>query len=247
MAIKKEDRLSRLHDERGNFINPKDLGDIFPAMYEKLKLILGLELNKPFINYPSIKIFKSYLSKKDVLYEWGSGRSTSFFAKRVYMVHSVESDKKWLNTTENLLKKKNLMNYTLDFHEDDISEEFLNAPTLRKTKEEDGKDKVYVIDGGPRNLCAQLAGKICKNNDIIYLDDSDKNWSLIDVKRRQINDEKNIRGAYLNLLSTLGNRGFASVSVRGFSPTNLFVKESTFFFHVENQRFMKVISRFAAS
>ena len=241
MAIKKHLRLSRLHDEKNNFINPKDLPHIVPALFEKIRFLFNNSSELPIINYPSINIFKKYLSKDIVVIEWGSGRSTSWYGSLAKSVYSVEKKSEWYKETKRLIDKKNLKNCTLDFASE--IKDYVEKPLQRIGSNQ--SPKVFIIDGHYRRLCSVAASEICTENDVIYLDDSCKNWSILDAKNFTNDHPSNVKAAYSNLLAKLSPKGFSTLSVRSFSPTHVFVKESTFFFHHKNTNFLKCIKKYA--
>lgn len=85
----------------------------------------------------------------------------------------------------------------------------------------------------------------CSNNDVVYLDDSDKNCSY-DAAEAGNPGDNSVKYAFTYLLCELGQRGFVCASVRGFSPTHLFVKESTFLFHMKNLDIKQAIRPYMA-
>jgi hypothetical protein len=51
----------------------------------------------PWMNFPVVRILEERLTKDLNLFEFGSGYSTLFYAKKVRAVTSVEYDEKWLH------------------------------------------------------------------------------------------------------------------------------------------------------
>jgi len=243
MVISRRHRISRLHDEKGNFINPSNLIDIVPALIEKIKASNLLKKNSflPIIPYNAIRIFENYLEKDIQIVEWGSGRSTSWYARKSQKVFSVEDSENWYKETLRILNKKSLKNFDLSFTKN--STEYVNKPI---EKSDVKSRRVFIIDGSFRNSCALAALDCCTKEDIIYLDDSDKEWALADAVEEPNNCLNSVKYAFTNLINDLGPNGFACISIRGFSPTHLFVKESTFFFHRSNNKFINAIKPFAA-
>ena len=243
MVISRKHRISRLHDEKGNFINPSNLIDIIPALIEKIKASNQLNNNsfKPIIPYNAIRIFENYLEKDIQVVEWGSGRSTSWYAGKCQKIISAESNENWYKETLRILKKKSLKNFDLLLTKK--SSEYVNKPI---EKSDPKSRKVFIIDGSYRNSCALAVIDFCNKEDVIYLDDSDKVWALADAKEEPIDAPDSLKYAFTNLLNGLAPKGFACISVRGFSPTQLHVKEATFFFHKSNKKFIEAIKPFAA-
>ncbi len=68
----------------------------------------------PWLPPKAIKYLKSFLSENMVGFEWGSGRSTVFFARRVNFIVSVEHDKCWYDKVKLCLKNEGLL-YKTDY------------------------------------------------------------------------------------------------------------------------------------
>jgi hypothetical protein len=66
--------------------------------------------DRPWITRAAHDVLDSYLRKTDVGLEFGSGRSTVWFAKRVARLTSVESDPAWHQRVTSRLASENLSN-----------------------------------------------------------------------------------------------------------------------------------------
>lgn len=64
----------------------------------------------PWTSPASIIIFDQLLTKEMTGFEYGSGKSTIFFAKKLKSLVSVEHNKDWYDTVSRLLKKKGISN-----------------------------------------------------------------------------------------------------------------------------------------
>lgn len=64
----------------------------------------------PWMSLPAIDFIKKHLSTKDIVFEYGMGGSTVFFAKRVNKVISVEHDPDWFNFVGEHLNSQNIKN-----------------------------------------------------------------------------------------------------------------------------------------
>jgi hypothetical protein len=244
MSIDRHLRISRFYDERGHIIRHKDIFQILRAFLERIKARFMNRSYLPILNFPTLDVLQKYVNNDVDVIEWGSGRATAFLAKICRTIHSVEDHPDWKIETMRLLQHFGIKNFTLDQVEFGDIENYVNEPL--KYVNEEKSDLVFIIDGSYRNACAQQVVQMCRDRDVILLDDSDKNWSILDSDRLNFDDPSNIRSAYVVLLSSLAKRGFASVSVRGFSPTHLYVKEATFFFHPMNTRFTRSLKGNAA-
>ena len=54
-----------------------------------------VEIGLPWISFPAIDFLTDYVNKDSSVFEWGSGGSTVFFARRAGWVVSVENDINW--------------------------------------------------------------------------------------------------------------------------------------------------------
>lgn len=139
---------------------------------------------------------KKWLSKnlsKDMnVFEYGTGGSTMYFAKRVKSVISVEHQFNWYLAVKKALKQKGIRNSILYW----VSTDRLNASNSKYrvsdpndlrfkglsyqkyvttiNKYPDNYFDLVFIDGRARNSCLELAAKKVKNKGYIFLDDSDR-------------------------------------------------------------------------
>jgi predicted O-methyltransferase YrrM len=119
-----------------------------------------------------VEILEDRLKPGDVGLEWGSGRSTLWFARRVTHLTSVEHNDHWYKRIKKLLSDKDLDNVDL-----------LYAPLESK----DGAKPSYIsvaaklpkasldfvlIDGRLRDKCTQLALQLLKPGGMLIIDDA---------------------------------------------------------------------------
>ena len=69
----------------------------------------------PYMQEGEYEIINKYLSKDDILLEWGSGTGTIYFSKRVKQMFSIEHNESWYNEVKKLLKGNNIENVSLYF------------------------------------------------------------------------------------------------------------------------------------
>jgi len=69
----------------------------------------------PWLCKDAVRILDSWLKPTDRGLEWGSGRSTIWFAMRVDHLVSIEHDPKWAETVKKKLNDRNLIN-SIDYH-----------------------------------------------------------------------------------------------------------------------------------
>ena len=80
-------RRNRFHDERNHSISFRDLKYIFLSGIYRILEIVNSDLRVlPIINYSAIKFFSKYLNKEMSLLEYGSGKSTKWYAEKVKLL-----------------------------------------------------------------------------------------------------------------------------------------------------------------
>lgn len=116
----------------------------------------------PWLNYSCIDFLGSFLAQRSAnVFEWGSGYSTLFLKERAKKVYSVEDNREWFDTVNNLAG--NSENLELLFRPSKA--EYLNEIA--------GRFDLIVIDGSHRSECLNLAQKFIKSDGLILLDNSD--------------------------------------------------------------------------
>jgi predicted O-methyltransferase YrrM len=130
----------------------------------------------PWLTKTAIAALDGYLKPTDMALEFGSGRSTAWFAKRVRHLTSVEHDESWFHKVRAQLEADGLRNVTY---------------LLRTVSEEAGEKAPYVailddyppgtfdfvlIDGHFREYCASAALARIKPGGLLVIDNV--NWYL---------------------------------------------------------------------
>jgi hypothetical protein len=111
--------------------------------------------------YPAFEFIDQFDYSNSIVFEWGAGYSTLYWARVAKKVVSIEDNNDWYKEID----KKRPENVTLVFKENE--EDYINA-----IKSEDKFD-VIIIDGSHRFKCASLAPKYLNDNGFIILDNSD--------------------------------------------------------------------------
>jgi len=129
---------------------------------------------KPYMKEAEWNFLKSYLSKYDIMLEYGSGNSTICIAPLVKELWSVEHSIEWYNIV--LKKTKELNNIHLNLVEQD-------KPRTHPTKLEEFKTYVnwikdknikfnrVLIDGRARVWCAEAVLNKLEKKHIVFLHD----------------------------------------------------------------------------
>ena len=118
----------------------------------------------PWTTYSFIDFIEPRLRKGLSVFEYGSGASTEFYAKKVGNVTSVEHNGIWYNK----VKKRNIHGSNLILNEDNN----LYSETIVKL---DSKFDIVIIDGIDRVNCCIHSPVALTKRGIIILDDSERN------------------------------------------------------------------------
>jgi len=160
-------------------VNPQDLISYLRySLTKKTPLQIGL----PWWSYKSIHTIEPLLKKEHNVFEWGSGGSTLFLAKRTNKVVAVENNPDWFERVQSSIKKFRITNVQISHQEIDLldSDAFMRSPYANYIS---GSFDIIVIDGedhfGPsaswsaREYCFEISQSlICSNGGIIIVDDS---------------------------------------------------------------------------
>lgn len=141
----------------------------------------------------AISVIESYLSSTDVLYEYGSGGSTLWFAPLIKKLYSVEHDTSWYNKIKDLVHDNTKLNLVpihdpIDF--DKITDEFVKelmgdaypggttkthwqrySNYIRSIESVTEPIDKLIVDGRHRALCAYHAYEFIKKDAIVIFDD----------------------------------------------------------------------------
>lgn len=116
----------------------------------------------PWYTYPTIEYLKSFDLSDKIVFEWGCGNSSHFWATRCKEVFSCESDERWYDRVV-VRKAKN-------------QEIFLckdEGSYVKQIEKLDSRFDIVVIDGKFRKSCAEKAIDYLNDGGIIILDNSD--------------------------------------------------------------------------
>lgn len=186
----------------------------------------------PWMTYPFIEFITKTLQPNHRIFEFGSGSSTLFFAKKVEKVIALESDKKWHEIMRRKLSEANVKNVELILMEDALEnseyENFVKNHTKQKTEdsiknlsEQEASDSFIgdlasqkfdfiIIDSLKRFACAQNSIAALKPDGAIILDDSE-------------------RPNYKKIFDFFDNRGFKKQDFFGIAPGQFKLKNTTIF------------------
>lgn len=174
--------------------------------FKALKSIDGNGNPIPWFSYPFIDFLTPRLTKDLVLFEFGSGSSTSFFAERVKQVISIEHNKEWYE----IVYKTKPNNVELILTDSDSVDDYLNYFNNLNDKLD-----MVIVDGLHRNDCLINAFEKLSENGVVVLDDSE-------------------RPEYKKGIESVIGRGFKRLEFWGIAPTVLFKKCTTVFYKSNN-------------
>ena len=157
-------------------------GNLIPYFRYSITNSSPLELELPWWSLSAIREMDKHLNHSHRVFEWGSGGSSVFLAKKCKELTTIEHDSNWFEQVKTILKEQEITNSRLLLREINLENEqaFLSSPyaqSLQSTYD------VIVIDGedhfGPesswsgRESCFELAEKwICKDGGLLVVDDS---------------------------------------------------------------------------
>lgn len=160
----------------------------------------------PWMNYPVVQLLAERLPRDAVLFEFGSGHSTAFWARHVAQVHSIEYDSRWLDLITPTLPA----NATVRYCEQDRDGHYcrsLAAPCVLFD--------VVVIDGRDRVNCVLQALSHLADGGVIILDDSS-------------------REKYRSAFEATHAAGYKALTITGLKPTGLGTDTTTIFYRPGN-------------
>jgi hypothetical protein len=121
---------------------------------------------------------KSYLIQTDIGVEFGSGRSTLWFAKRIQSLTSVEHDEKWFAKVSVMLNDASLNNVIYRHEPKEKNDKEGDHSRYVKALDRIETESVdfVLVDGIYRDFCAKKAIRTIKTGGILIIDNV--NWYL---------------------------------------------------------------------
>ena len=138
--------------------------------------------NLPWATYPFIEFITPKLKPHHEVFEFGSGSSTLFFAKRVKKVVAIEHDKLWFEAMKIKLRENGVKNVELILMENallnsDYENYAMNYVFNSHLCENDEKNVGFdfiLIDSLKRFVCAKNSVKALKSKGALIIDDSER-------------------------------------------------------------------------
>ncbi len=134
--------------------------------------------DRPWLTSLAISILTSWIRQSDEILEFGSGRSTLWFAKRVSAITSIEHDEAWHEKVSQEARHAGITN--LDYrliptHEREAVAPNHQYPAVVNSFAKESLDLV-LIDGVHRDLCSISVLPYVKSGGLLVLDNA--NWYL---------------------------------------------------------------------
>ncbi len=156
-------------------------------IYNRLAVIIYLirRPDTPWLTQTSIAMLESWLRPTDRGLEWGSGRSTAWFAARTAHLRSIEHDPQWAKKVENVLRQRRI-NERVDYRcEEDGSEERPDSRYVLAAADIPVESIDYcLVDGVSREHCILMCLEKIKPGGLLILDNA--NWYLPHVKNPKL-------------------------------------------------------------
>jgi hypothetical protein len=160
----------------------------------------------PWITYAAIDFLADRVQNYMRVFEFGSGNSTRWWARRTNCVVACEHDETWFRRVQATMP----VNVTLLHHElvpgGEYCRSVLSAP---------GPFHVVVIDGRDRNNCARNAVSALRSDGVVLWDNSE-------------------RPEYDTGIAELLASGFRRIDFTGMGPINAHQWRTTLFYKPEN-------------
>jgi len=135
--------------------------------------------DKPWLTQQANLALDSLLKPSDVGIEWGSGRSTQWFAHKIRFVTSIEHDRRWYDIVLSQLAEADVKN--VDYRYTDgvlgVDAESFEIPYLQAVVHIPAASIDFaLVDGCYRGHCAALAINKLKSGGLLVIDNV--NWFL---------------------------------------------------------------------
>ncbi len=116
----------------------------------------------PWYTYPAIEYLNNIDFNDKIVFEYGSGNSSGYWARKAKSVRSAEHNKEWFDK----IKSEIAQNQIIDLCENE--QDYLDA--INKVS---GRIDVIIIDGIYREKCARLVRDHLSDDGIVILDNAD--------------------------------------------------------------------------
>src|ERR1017187_6956786 len=86
-------------------------------VYNRSRNIVSYRIHRdwPWLTPAAVRFLDLWLKPTDEVFEWGSGRSTLWIARRVHSIASGETDSEWFRKLRSIVQRESLPNVDLKF------------------------------------------------------------------------------------------------------------------------------------
>lgn len=167
----------------------------------------------PWYTYPAIEYLDHLDFSKLTVFEYGSGNSTLWWAKRALSVTSVENDENWYEKIQAMIKSRQA--------DDSRTSYLLEADRGSYVASLSKPHDVVIVDGRFRKACVEhlLSSDTAGNVSMLIFDNSDWYPQTIQIVRETL--------------------GWLEVDFHGFGPINRYTWTTTVFVNPENRHVLK--------
>lgn len=116
----------------------------------------------PWYTYPAIEYLDNIDFSDKIVFEYGSGDSSAYWARKAKLVHSAEHNKEWYEKIKNEIAENQIIE--LCENEKDYLDAINKIP---------GNIDIIIIDGVYREKCARLVQGHLSDGGIVILDNAD--------------------------------------------------------------------------
>lgn len=170
-----EQRKSRIHDLRGNRV---DLGGLVygpRCLVEAVAWkVAGWRSERPWLSYRAVRDISALVQPTWRVLEFGSGMSTTWFARRCARVVSCEPDSQWFGVVDRRLAASGLQS-KVDYYNSVVPLKMERGLTF----------DFVLVDGDERDRCIEIALRHAKPGAVVYLDNTDFAGHRSDIARAE--------------------------------------------------------------
>ena len=159
-----------------------------------------------WLNYSFLSFIDTRLNDQLTMFEYGSGSSTHYFAKKIQHIISVEHNKEWYEKTLSNIPE----NVDLIFENFDVDGRY-----AKKIEGYDIKFDLVLIDGRDRLNCIKYSVSQLSDRGVIILDNS-------------------MRERYATIFSWEGLADFRHITFTGIVPGGFKLESTTVFYRSNN-------------
>jgi predicted O-methyltransferase YrrM len=181
----------------------------------------------PWLAPAAVEFLTGYLCPTDTMLEFGSGRSTLWFAERVSHITSVEHNPEWYSKIEKIIHDREIKNVTYLLHP--RQEESVPAAESNYVKATKGLNSstldIVLVDGTYRAQCVLQSLPLLKTGGILVIDNVNRYLpsDSVSPNSRSFTDGP-IDSEWQEVLEKIGDWRFFWTS-NGVSDTSFYFKQ----------------------